>query len=501
MKKRKFSLLLNVATICLCVCAIAIGVYSAKNARLSINGSIGFEAHNCKVRVLGRIDGAVDAQNKPITENDENFQPIFADGSSGKVIDGSETWTIGDLFFDDLNCESGQIATPIKFTFTMENMSEYLIVASLKIPNDMYKVMDVSAPTVSTDIENYLDGESYSGYAFSLPSGATSGSAGDAVTVTITLLPLSDEGFKEDVSLSGMQMYFEKPKALSNPISIPLDDVEGIESITTYKYDDNFSIIDDFTCYYAMGALDESTVLTHVAAVYLANINSVSGELKYPTVVSKYNTDTNNDELLWLIPSCDIIEMNNSSDLPVYSNITSVQLPSGATRVFVGAFLNFQDLESICLPKTIKYIDFEAFTYCAKLSSIVIPNTVVEIGHLAFLGCSMLNEVIFEENSKLASIGFNAFQYCTGLQNITIPKSMTEIKADTFYGCTTLDSVTIPKVVTTIGDYAFINCTSLTSITFEGTQAEWEAISFGEYWNKNTGAYTITCSDGVISKS
>ena len=32
------------------------------------------------------------------------------------------------------------------------------------------------------------------------------------------------------------------------------------------------------------------------------------------------------------------------------------------------------------------------------------------------------------------------------------------------------------------------------------TTAQWKAISFGSDWNKNTGNYTITCTDGTISK-
>ena len=65
MKKRKFIIWLNFVTICLSICAIAIGVYSIKTATLNVNGAIGFTAHNCKVSVLGDITGAVNENNVP----------------------------------------------------------------------------------------------------------------------------------------------------------------------------------------------------------------------------------------------------------------------------------------------------------------------------------------------------------------------------------------------------------------------------------------------------
>ena len=32
------------------------------------------------------------------------------------------------------------------------------------------------------------------------------------------------------------------------------------------------------------------------------------------------------------------------------------------------------------------------------------------------------------------------------------------------------------------------------------TDAQWSAISFGSYWNTNTGDYTVTCTDGTVDK-
>ena len=52
--------------------------------------------------------------------------------------------------------------------------------------------------------------------------------------------------------------------------------------------------------------------------------------------------------------------------------------------------------------------------------------------------------------------------------------------------------------VTYIGYGAFWDCTGLMSITYNGTKAEWKAISKGSYWDKNTPNYTIHWTDGDI---
>ena len=131
MKKRKFNILLNIAVLCMCVCAIAIGVYSAKTASLNVSGTIGFTAHNCKVRVLGKITGAVDASNNAITSNTSTATINYTDSSNtsqGKLIDGTaDTWTFGSIFFDDLNTDKYHEVNDIVFTFTITNESAYYV--------------------------------------------------------------------------------------------------------------------------------------------------------------------------------------------------------------------------------------------------------------------------------------------------------------------------------------------------------------------------------------
>jgi hypothetical protein len=81
----------------------------------------------------------------------------------------------------------------------------------------------------------------------------------------------------------------------------------------------------------------------------------------------------------------------------------------------------------------------------------------------------------------------------------TIPEGIEQIVGYAFGNCTSLTSVTIPNSVTSIGDGAFAGCTSLASITFEGTTAQWYAITKGDSWNFAVPATYVQCTDGQVA--
>ncbi len=118
MKKKKFNLLLNIATLCLCITAIAFGVYSAKTASLNITGTVGFQAHNCDVYVYGTVAGGTQ------TGGDAKFG---AENSYINVHDTTKnSWTLGTLMFDDLgDVPEGKNAKDIVITLKMFNESKF----------------------------------------------------------------------------------------------------------------------------------------------------------------------------------------------------------------------------------------------------------------------------------------------------------------------------------------------------------------------------------------
>ena len=145
------------------------------------------------------------------------------------------------------------------------------------------------------------------------------------------------------------------------------------------------------------------------------------------------------------------------------SSLTSLTLPSNATKIGESAFYGCSGLTSLTLPSSVTSIGESAFYGCSGLTSLTLPSSVTSIGSSAFYGCSSLTSLTLP--SSVTSIGSSAFYGCSGLTSLTLPSSVTEIGAYAFYGCSSLASLTLPSSVTEIGESAFYGCSSLTSLT------------------------------------
>ena len=192
--------------------------------------------------------------------------------------------------------------------------------------------------------------------------------------------------------------------------------------------------------------------------------------------------------------------------------ITDLAIPDGVTSIGSSAFSGCSGLTSITIPDGVTSIGDSAFCGCSSLTSITIPNSVTSIGDSAFCGCSSLTGVYITDLAKWCGISFENYDanplyyahllYLNGtlITDLVIPEGVTSIGNLAFLGCSSLTSITIPNSVTSIGSYAFYNCSNLTSITFNGTKAQWNAISKDYGWNYKTGSYTVHCTDGDIPK-
>ena len=180
------------------------------------------------------------------------------------------------------------------------------------------------------------------------------------------------------------------------------------------------------------------------------------------------------------------------------TGLTSVVIPDGVTSIGFCVFTNCTNLTNIVIPENVTEIGSYAFAYCSGLTSIVIPNSVTKIYDCAFFNCINLTSVTLGDN--VAELGSSTFDGCRELTSIVIPDGVTSIGDCVFYLCDSLTSVEIPNSVTSIGKSAFGICFDLKNIRFTGTTAQWQAISFANSWNSNTGYYKVTCTDGIVSK-
>lgn len=71
-----------------------------------------------------------------------------------------------------------------------------------------------------------------------------------------------------------------------------------------------------------------------------------------------------------------------------------------------------------------------------------------------------------------------AFQNCINLEKVTLSANLRVLDNMAFYGCTKLTSITLPDSLERMGEYVFTG-SGLTSLTYEGTEAQWDKITFG----------------------
>ena len=182
--------------------------------------------------------------------------------------------------------------------------------------------------------------------------------------------------------------------------------------------------------------------------------------------------------------------------------LTSVQISNGITTLGDYVFAECYGLTGdLIIPNNVTAIGNSAFFNCYGLTGkLVIPEGVTTISDRAFSNCAGLTgELIIPEG--VTTLGDSAFEYCSKLTGeLIIPEGVITIGNFAFKSCIGLtEELTIPDSVTAIGDSAFSWCQNLTKITFEGTMAQWNAISLGSGWNFEVPATEVVCTDGTVA--
>jgi hypothetical protein len=177
------------------------------------------------------------------------------------------------------------------------------------------------------------------------------------------------------------------------------------------------------------------------------------------------------------------------------STATSVYIPESVKTLGTASFGGCLALTSVDIPESVTRICPYAFALDSALSKIVIPASVTKIEECLFEACTSLTD--FRAMGAITEIQAGAFGGCSKLASFDIPDSVAAINEDTFEGCSSLAIVSIGKGVSSIGKDAFSGCAALTNISYDGTVAQWNAMTKGESWHEGVPATTsVTCLDG-----
>ena len=109
---------------------------------------------------------------------------------------------------------------------------------------------------------------------------------------------------------------------------------------------------------------------------------------------------------------------------------TRVTIPDCVTCIGPCAF-EHSKIESIVIPGSVKSIERGAFLECTELKSVTICEGVTRIGVCAFANDESLCEVNLPQSLKV--VEDSAFSCCTDLRKVILPYGITEIGEDAFY--------------------------------------------------------------------
>ena len=159
-----------------------------------------------------------------------------------------------------------------------------------------------------------------------------------------------------------------------------------------------------------------------------------------------------------------------------------------------GAFANNEDIVQVVIPASVKKIGNNAFNRCLNLADVTMAEGLETIGDKAFMYCIALETIAVPDSVTTISTG--AFMACYNLTEATLGAGLKKIPNDLFFECYSLEVIDIMSKLEAIGGWAFFDCDVLTTITYAGSDADWNKITFGNYWDENSGAYNVACAGG-----
>ena len=497
MKKRKISLFFNIVSLCLFISAIVIGVFSVRNAKLNMNGSIGFVAHDCKVEVYGKITGAVDSSNNTITANTGTATVIFEESEgTGKLVteNTNNSWNIGDIYFDDLNTSGNTIANDIVITLTLKNVSEFYDITATIIPN--------TPDIVVEDVK--FSGGNYSGYVCVLSKDKT------VITATITLKLYAKQNITAKNNF-GIDLKFEKPQKVTAYTDMLTFTEDSTKHQSTVKQKDS-NISGECIVPSAYVGADDNIYLVSKTESFRAFSNKSLTKVEIPYSITEigaycFSGATSLKDVI--LPNS--LRNFGSSAFDGCTSLTSINIPKGVTSIGTTfsslIFSSCTNLENVTIPVTVDYIAMETFSGTKFLNNLLGNNDMAictRVDGKKFVlkvkqGLTSLDMSLEENVIQIVQDAFSPGR--DTLTSVKLPKTLPIITDFQFSPIgSILETVDIPKSVVSIGDRAFqnVNNNNLT-INYEGTKSEWFAISKHSNWKPTSYYFTVHCADGDVT--
>lgn len=182
-----------------------------------------------------------------------------------------------------------------------------------------------------------------------------------------------------------------------------------------------------------------------------------------------------------------------------------MRLGSGVKKIKSGAFIGVRYIEVAEENPHFSAVDGNLYSkdgttllqYTAKEteSLFAVPDGVTTIGIAAFAGCKELLEIRFPETLK--TIQWSAFEGCTGLKSLSFPDGTEYLDGGAFTDCSALTEVSVGVGLKAIGEMAFEGCSSMKRLRYNGTSADWRAVSLAEDWADGARSMRIETKDNT----
>lgn len=173
---------------------------------------------------------------------------------------------------------------------------------------------------------------------------------------------------------------------------------------------------------------------------------------------------------------------------------TAVSIPSeveGKAVTVIGEYsfssTSCSNIISLTIPEGVTRLEYNAFQYCNSLTNIDIPESLNDFG-INEWHTSVYPPCVFEgspwlkarrEENPLVVVNNIVLdgRTCTG--DVVIPEGVTRINSAAFFNCSNVTSISIPSSLEAVGEYAFQRCSNLKKVYISDMDA-WYDIDFEE---------------------